>query len=172
MNEHEKYLKEIAEIVEKLGFECVHVGIRRDYGRLKIQVLMDSLGGINVDECEQVSKRINKYLDENDELPELKRERYYLEVSSPGIERPLYELKDYERFQGREARIRLSKLQDGRKNFTGIIKYAGEGIIKLQCEDEEKQISFEDIKGGNLVYRFENENESNSKKSNKKRRKK
>ena len=170
MNEHEKYLKEIAEIVEKLGFECVHVEIRRDYGRLKIQVLIDSLGGINLDECEQVSRHVNKYLDEKDELPEFKRERYYLEVSSPGIERPLYALKDYERFQGREARIRLSKLYDGRKNFTGIIKSVQEGIITLQCEREEKQISFEDIKGGNLVYRFEDENET--KNTNKKRRRK
>ncbi len=165
----EKFLKEIEEIVSRSGYECVHVGIRSDFGRMKVQILIDSLGGINVDDCEAVSKRVNKFLDENAEMPELDKGRYYLEVSSPGVERPLYTLNDYTRFQGREARVRLNGLLEGRKTFTGIINSVSENYLNLLCGTEEKQIPFEIIKGGNLVYRFENENNSKHEKKNKKR---
>ena len=166
----EKFLEQIASIVERSGYECVHVGIRTDFGKMKVQILIDTLGGINVDDCELVSKRINKFLDENQDLPELDKGRYYLEVSSPGVERPLYKLGDYERFQGREARIRLNGLLEGRKTFTGIIHSVNENSIILLCDDVEKQIPFDLIKGGNLVYRFDFENDDN--KNRKKGRKK
>ena len=52
----EEFLKQIEAIVERSGYECVHVGIRTDFGKMKVQVLIDSLGGINVDDCELVSK--------------------------------------------------------------------------------------------------------------------
>lgn len=171
MNEKEKFLAQIKDIVARLGYECVHVGLKTDFGRMKIQVLIDSLGGINVDDCESVSKRINKFLDENPELPELDKGRYYLEVSSPGIERPLYSIEDYIRFQGKEARVRLSKLYEGRKTFTGIISFAGEGHVNLLCEGEEKNLLFDDIKGGNLVYRFEDTTTKNTKQKQKGRKK-
>ncbi len=179
---NEKFLEQIEKIVTLLGYECVHVGIRTDFGRLKVQVLIDSIGGINIDDCETVSKRINQFLDDEKnifnapELEFLSEGRYYLEVSSPGIERPLYKIDDYVRFQDREARIRLSKLLDGRKTFTGIIKDVDENSVSLFCADIDepkiKKIPFEIIKGGNLVYRFENENDSdNAQKKKRKRRK-
>ena len=167
----EEFLKQIEAIVERAGYECVHVGIRTDFGKMKIQVLIDSLGGINVDDCELVSKQVNKFLDDNPDLPELDKGRYYLEVSSPGVERPLYKLSDYERFQGREARIRLNGLLEGRKTFTGIINSISEGHVNLLCNEEEKLIPFELIKGGNLVYRFNFENDDNNKNRKKGRKK-
>lgn len=152
----------IEQIITRLGYECVHVGIRTDFGRVKVQILIDTLGGINVEDCELVSGHVNKFLDEldkNSDMPELDKGRYYLEVSSPGIERPLYRLADYERFTGKEARVRLSELLDGRKTFTGIIQGVEDNTVILRCEDEDIHIAFEIIKGGNLVYRFENEKE-------------
>ncbi|MBQ7558796.1 MAG: ribosome maturation factor RimP [Synergistaceae bacterium] len=156
----EQFLKQIEAIVTRSGYECVHVGIRSEFGRMKVQILIDTLGGINVDDCETVSRHVNKFLDENPDMPEIDRGRYYLEVSSPGIERPLYTLNDYERFQGREARIRLNGLLEGRKTFTGVINSVADGQITLLCDIGEKRIPFEIIKGGNLIYRFENENEN------------
>ena len=160
----EFFLKNIEKIVAGLGYECVHVGIKTDFGRMKIQILIDSLGGINVDDCEAVSRHINRFLDENSEMPELDKGRYYLEVSSPGIERPLYTLKDYQRFQERDVRVRLSKLLEGRKTFTGIIQSVNfeENYVILLCEGNQKLIPFDFIKGGNLVYNFGNENENNN----------
>ena len=149
----------IEQIITRLGYECVHVGIRTDFGRMKVQILIDTLGGINVEDCELVSGHVNKFLDEHSDMPELDKGRYYLEVSSPGIERPLYRLADYERFAGKEARIRLSELLEGRKTFTGIIQRVEGNEIILRCEGKDIHIAFEIIKGGNLLYRFENENE-------------
>ena len=160
---NENFLKQIEEIVKLSGYECVHVGIKTDFGKMKVQVLIDSLGGINVDDCETVSKRVNKFLDDNSDIPELDKGRYYLEVSSPGIERPLYTQDDYIRFRGREARLRLSKLFEGRKTFTGIIESVNDGKIVLSCEGREIPLPFDFIKGGNLVFRFESKNDNDKK---------
>ncbi len=154
---NEEFLHRIEEIVTGLGYECVHAGIRSEFGRLKLQVLIDTLGGINAGDCELVSGHINSYLDSMPEIPGLDKGRYYLEVSSPGIERPLYKLEDYERFHGREARVRLSKLIDGRKTFTGIIQNVSDGMVVILSEGKEYSLPFQEIKGGNLVFRFNDE---------------
>jgi ribosome maturation factor RimP len=146
------FLLNIEQIVTGLGFECVHVGIKSDCGKLRLQILIDTLGGINVDDCELVSRRINKFLDSEAEIPELDKGRYYLEVSSPGIERPLYKLEDY-------VRIRLLKPIDGRKTFTGEILGVESGNVKLSCGNDERLIPFADIKGANLTFRFNDEHE-------------
>lgn len=157
------FLSHIEHIVTHLGYECVHVSIKSDFGKLRLQILIDTLGGINVEDCETVSKHVNKYLDESPDIPELDKGRYYLEVSSPGIERPLYKLEDYERFSGKEARLRLAKPLEGRKSFTGIILGLDGDNVKLLCENEEKHIPFNSIKGGNLVYRFNDEHKGRKK---------
>ena len=152
----------IEHIIAGLGYECVHVGIKNGceargthFGKIRLQILIDTLGGINVDDCEAVSKRVNKFLDEAADQPGLDKGRYYLEVSSPGVERPLYKLGDYERFSGREARLRLGSPIAGRKTFTGIILGVNDGSVSIDCEDGKYMIPFTDIKGANLVYRFE-----------------
>ena len=166
----EQFLKQIEAIVTGSGYECVHVGIRSEFGRTKVQILIDTLGGISVDDCETVSRRVNKFLDENSDMPEIDRGRYYLEVSSPGVERPLFTLNDYQRFRGHEARVRLSSLIEGRKTFTGVIDATDNGLVVLLCDTGEKRIPFETIKGGNLIYRFENENDNDKNKSKNKRK--
>ena len=165
------FLQEIELIVTGLGYECVHLGIKTEFGRVKLQVLIDTLGGINAGDCELVSGHVNKFLDDNaDSIPALDKGRYYLEVSSPGIERPLYKPADYQRFQEREARIRLNNLLEGRKTFTGIIKSADSENLTLSVDGEEKIIPFELIKGGNLVFRFKDEENNNSQHNKKHRR--
>ena len=149
------FLHHIEEIVAGLGYECVHAGIKSDFGKLRLQILIDTLGGINVDDCEAVSKRVSRFLDDSPDLPELDKGRYYLEVSSPGVERPLYKLEDYERFAGREARIRLAKPIEGRKTFTGELLGLEGDSVRLMCEGTERRIPFGDIRSANLVYRFD-----------------
>lgn len=149
------FLRQIEEIITGLGYECVNVSIKSDFGKLRLQILIDTIGGINVDDCELVSKRINKFLDECPDIPELDKGRYYLEVSSPGIERPLYKLSDYERFSGKEARLRLSQPIEGRKTFTGIILGINDSCVNLCCEDKNYSVNFANIKSANLVYRFD-----------------
>ena len=151
---NEEFLHHIEDIVTGLGYECVHASIRTEYGRMKLQVLIDTLGGINAGDCELVSGHINSYLDRQPEIPGLDKGRYYLEVSSPGIERPLYKLEDYVRFQGHEARVRLSKLLDGRKTFTGVIKRVSSDMVTILSDGKEYNLPYQSIRGGNLVYRF------------------
>ena len=164
---NDDFLHRIESIVESLGYECVHVSLRTDLGRVKLQILIDTLGGINAGDCENVSGHVSSFLDSAEEIPELEKGRYYLEVSSPGIERPLYKFEDYVRFQGKEARLRLSVPVEGRKTFTGKIQRAENDAVKILCDDGEKDIPFSSIKGGNLVYRFGNDYSKKSRKEKK-----
>ena len=143
----------IRELVERLGYECVHVGVGTDSAQRRVRVLIDSLGGIAVSDCETVSRVVNRFLDEND-IPELEG-RYYLEVSSPGVERPLFTPEHYARFRGREARIRLSEPVEGRKSLTWEIVSADAAVVVLFVPDEEREIAvpFGSIKSGSLVFR-------------------
>ena len=144
----------VAGAVERLGYECVHVGIKTDSGRPRLQVLIDSLGGINVADCERVSKALSRMLDEGNFWAD-QAGSYYLEVSSPGLERPLFTLPHYARFCGEEARLRLNEPIEGRKSLTGRITAAEGGRVTLYVEDEEREISvpIEGIRSGNLVFR-------------------
>ena len=167
---NEQLLLNIEDAVSRLGYECVNVAVKSDSGgRLKLQVLIDSIGGINVEDCERVSKAVNALLDKSEDIfPE--SERYYLEVSSPGIERPLFKLSDYERFAGREAKVRINGLIENRKTFTGILLGVKDNKVLISLEGEEKTIEFEKIRSGNLIFRFESDNAKNIK--NNKRNKK
>ena len=91
---------------------------------------------------------------DEDAIPELGG-RYYLEVSSPGVERPLFTPEHYARFRGREARVRLSDPVEGRKSLTGEIVSADESTVLLFAADEEREIAvpFGKIKSGSLVFR-------------------
>ncbi len=143
----------IRELVERLGYECVHVGVGTDSAQRRVRVLIDSLGGITISDCETVSRAVNRFLDEND-IPELEG-RYYLEVSSPGVERPLFTPEHYARFRGREVRIRLAEPIGGRKGLTGEILSADEDSVVLFAADEEREVTvpFGNIRSGSLVFR-------------------
>ncbi|MBR1672785.1 MAG: ribosome maturation factor RimP [Fretibacterium sp.] len=148
----------VTEVVERLGYECVHVGTKGGPGGLNLQVLIDSLGGIAVDDCEKVSQALNRMLD-SEAFPVLEG-RYYLEVSSPGLERPLFTPEQYGRFRGREARLRLNEPLEGRKSMTGTIEAVDEEGVTLYIAEEERKVfaPFRLIKGGNLVFRFDAQN--------------
>ena len=119
----------VAETVERLGYECVRVAMKTDSSQQRLQVLIDSLGGIGISDCERVSRAVNRLLDEKD-FPGLEG-RYYLEVSSPGVERPLFTPEHYGRFRGKEARVHLGEPVAGRRTLTGRIVSADEAFILI-----------------------------------------
>ncbi|HEY9040314.1 MAG TPA: ribosome maturation factor RimP [Roseovarius sp.] len=107
----------ITPVIEDLGFELVRVRLMGGkYHTLQIMVERPE-GGIEVDECAQISTAVSATLDVEDPLAEA----YTLEVSSPGIDRPLTRLKDFAAFEGYEAKIETNDLIDGRKRFKGIL---------------------------------------------------
>lgn len=140
----------IRELVESAGYECVCSELTIEEGNSVLRVFIDSPDGINVKDCEIVSRRLSKVLDEGDQwLPE----RYYLQVSSPGVERPLIRFEDFTRFVGEVARIKLRESVNGRKTIKGIIESAIEGkIVLADSEAGTLDILFENILKANLVF--------------------
>lgn len=107
----------ISPVIEDLGFELVRV--RLQGGKTAtLQIMADRPeGGINVDDCGEISTAVSAVLDVEDPI----EDNYHLEVSSPGIDRPLTRLKDFASFEGYEARLETNEAIDGRKRFKGIL---------------------------------------------------
>lgn len=139
----------IQNIVEGMGYECPGCEITFEYGRKILRVYIDSIGGISAGDCEKVSRRINPFLDESDFPLD---DRYFLEVSSPGLDRPLFSLKDFEKYKGRKVRIRFSEKVKGSRNMTVTILSAENSEVYCEGEDGELFITpYEKIARANLV---------------------
>ncbi len=114
----------ITPVIEGLGFELVRVRLMGGATRI-LQIMADRPeGGIGVDECGDISTAVSAALDVEDPI----EENYVLEVSSPGIDRPLTRLKDFEMWKGWEARIETTELIDGRRRFKG-------GLMGVEGDD-------------------------------------
>ncbi len=127
----------VGPVIEGLGFELVR--IRLMGGRTRVlQIMADRPeGGIGVDECGAISTAVSAVLDVEDPI----EENYVLEVSSPGIDRPLTRLKDFEMWKGWEARIETSELIDGRRRFKGgLMGIEGEEIL-IEIEEAGQDIT-------------------------------
>ena len=107
----------VGPVLEDLGFELIR--IRLQGGKTAtLQIMADRPeGGINVDDCADISTAVSAVLDVEDPL----EDAYHLEVSSPGIDRPLTRLKDFATFEGYEARLETNQPIDGRKRFKGVL---------------------------------------------------
>ena len=105
-------------IMEEHQFELVDVEFVKEAGNWFLRAYIDKPGGIGVDDCETVSRRLSDLLDEQDFI----EESYILEVSSPGLGRPLKKDKDLERSIGESVDVRLFRAIDRQKEFTGILK--------------------------------------------------
>ena len=120
-------------IIEANNFELVDVEYVKEAGNWYLRVYVDKEGGIAVDDCEVVSRALSDKLDVDDFI----EDSYILEVSSPGLGRPLKKEKDYIRSIGKEVDIHLYKSIDKQKEFTGILKSYTKEEIVLQIEDSD-----------------------------------
>jgi ribosome maturation factor RimP len=117
--------------IEGMGFELVRVRLMGGQ-RKTLQIMADRPeGGIEVEECARISTAVSALLDVEDPLADA----YTLEVSSPGIDRPLTRLKDFAAWAGHEAKIETSEMIDGRKRFKGIIEGVEGDEVLLSIED-------------------------------------
>jgi ribosome maturation factor RimP len=130
------------------GFDIVRVILSGDR-RPKLQIMVERLdgGAVNVDDCAQASRLVSAVLDVEDPLAG----PYVLEVSSPGIDRPLTRLGDFERFAGFEARVELRVPLAGRRRFRGRLRGVDQDRIRLETESEEIELSFDDIQKAKLM---------------------
>jgi ribosome maturation factor RimP len=152
--------------VEAMGYEFVELeragSKTRPILRLRVDVAGGSSGepgtGVTVDDCARVSRAIEEYLDEASDVAE----RYVLEVSSPGVERPLTRPRDYERYKGKEIAMKLTKAQpDGAKRIEGeligLVDADGQEKVMLRRAGdaaEVVEIPREEIARANLVFRW------------------
>ena len=134
-------IREIAaQVADKNGLELVHIEDKGTGKARTLRVFIDKPEGVSVEDCSVVSNEFGDLLDAED----LIQAEYILEVSSPGLERELYSLKDFERFAGSLARVKTKTPVNGQKNFRGRI---------LKIEDEE--IFFEDKTSGDVSFPYD-----------------
>ena len=121
-------------MVEKHGFELVDVEYVKEGGNWYLRAYIDKPGGITVDDCEVISRELSDKLDEKDFV----EDAYILEVSSPGLGRPLKKEKDFERSLGEEVEVRTYRAVNRQKEFTGILKAYDKDSITIEMENEEE----------------------------------
>ena len=107
--------------------------------------------GVTLEDCTAVSRDLGTALDVHEDLLP---GSYRLEVSSPGLERPLVKLEDFERYEGREAKVRLRMPLDGRRKFQGTLLGVEGDVVTLEQDGKPVRLPFSEIDRANLVYRF------------------
>jgi len=122
----------VSPLFEAENVELVDLTYQKGPGGWTLCFYIDIPGGVTLAECEKWSKKLESVLDASDAISH----SYSLEVSSPGLNRPLKKLKDFERFKGERVYIKLFAPIDGQKNFHGILAGATESIIQLKMEDQ------------------------------------
>ncbi len=136
--------------LEEMGIELVDIEYLSEQNRRILRVYADRPTGINLDDCAMVSREIGNLLDVKDLLPD----RYVLEVSSPGLNRPLKREKDFLCAVGRKIKVKTVVPVKGRRNFSGVLQSFEGGVLKLELDDAVIPISREDVGKANLVFDF------------------
>ncbi|MGD2124734.1 MAG: ribosome maturation factor RimP [Desulfobacteraceae bacterium] len=147
-------MKEVADLVEPIlddmGFELVDVEYLSTYGRWVLRLYIDKEGGVTIDDCARVSGEIGDLIDVKDLVPH----QYILEVSSPGLDRPLKKEKDFMRAVGKKIKVRMVTPLKGRRKFVGYLtRFQGE-VLYLEVEGEQVALPWPEVDKANLVYEF------------------
>ena len=128
-------------LTEEFGFEPIDVEYIKEGGSWYLRVYIDKEGGITVNDCEAVSRRMSDLLDEEDFIDD----SYIFEVSSPGLGRPLKKEKDYIRSKGKEIEIRTYRAIDRRKDFTGVLTAWTDDTVTVVSGEETRTFQKKDI---------------------------
>ncbi|MEW6570075.1 MAG: ribosome maturation factor RimP [Nitrospirota bacterium] len=150
LNEIKEQVRKLAkEIAREQGFEIFDVGLTGE-GRLLLRVTIDKQEGVTLDDCERFSKSLGARLDVENLIPG----SYTLEISSPGIDRPLRDLEDFEKNMGRLARIITSEKIQNQNFFVGHISGVSKNTVKLTMRKGEIEIPVDKISRARLEIEF------------------
>jgi ribosome maturation factor RimP len=137
----------ILPVLGTIGYELIEISLVVSHGRRTLRVFIDKPGGVNVSDCANASRAMSAVLDEGDLL----KGRYFLEVSSPGAERPLRSREDFERFVGRRARLKVRSEEKGIEVIVGIIENFDNDMLGFKLENGTQiTVPFEEIAKANL----------------------
>lgn len=137
----------VRRVVEPLGYELVGVEYFQKGGGATLRVYIDHERGITLDDCTTVSHQLSGVLDVEDPIPE----QYDLEVSSPGLDRPLVFPEHFERFIGRRVRMRLSEKVAGRRKLEGVLRGLHAGVVTLYAEERDWEIPLTSLDSARLI---------------------
>lgn len=141
----EKIYQLVRPVADELKYEIYHIEYVKENGEYYLRIYIDKDGGISLTDCESLSRRVSDIMDEEDPIPVA----YFLEVSSPGLNRGLFIDEHYKKQIGKEVLVRFTKALGGRKNVKGILKEVKEDSIVIEA-DSLVEVPKDKIKSANL----------------------
>ncbi|MED3624226.1 ribosome maturation factor RimP [Neobacillus thermocopriae] len=143
-----------APIIQELGLELVDIEYVKEGKSWFLRVYIDKDDGVDIEDCGSVSERLSEKLDETDPIPH----NYFLEVSSPGAERPLKKTKDFEKAIGKNVFIKTYEPIDGEKSFEGtLLEFDGQTVkieVKIKTRKKVIEIPYEKVANARLAVTF------------------
>lgn len=143
----DKLIKLLEPTIERLGYELSDLELKLGGHDGLVRIFIDKSDGIDVEDCEAVSRQVSAILDVEDPLPG----NYTLEVSSPGLDRTLTKPAHFQRFMGEDVRVKLRFPLDGRRNFRGALKAADDENIEVEVDGESHSLPLSTIESARLV---------------------
>lgn len=137
----------IEAIVTEKGFDCYEVKYFNAGGKTILRVFADSDNGISMDDCAAISRALSEMLDEQD----FGKTEYTLEVSSPGLDRPLKNERDFRRFTGKMVQVRYRNEKGNQRKFAGEVVATDENQVTLKNEEGEEAFRYEELLNGKVV---------------------
>ena len=152
MGQSLKHLWDLFEpVVNGMGYELIEIEYQPNpkYGVLRL--FIDKESGIQVEDCSAVSRQISAVIDVEDPVSG----KFNLEISSPGMDRPLRRAEDFQQFSGEVVKIKTSMAFEGQRNFKGILKGLEEDLVIVECDDKEVRLPITAIDKARLVPDFD-----------------
>jgi ribosome maturation factor RimP len=134
-------------VVEGLGYECWEIEYSPGRGHGLVRVYIDAAAGITVEDCERVSHAVSEALDAADPVPG----QYTLEVSSPGLERPLRTAAQFARFAGEQVFVEMTQAVDARRRFKGRLVATAGGVIEVEVDGRRHMLPLSGIRKAHLA---------------------
>lgn len=141
----------LAPVVVALGYQCWGIDFSSQGKHSVLRIYINKEGGVLVDDCAIVSRQISGVLDVEDPIST----EYTLEVSSPGMERPLFTIEQFALYAGEQVRIKLRSPFEGRRNFQGLLRGVEEQDVVVQVEDHEFLLPIDLIDKANIIPTFD-----------------
>lgn len=146
--------EQVADLVgpalEDMDFELVDVEYLSRHGKWVLRLYIDKEGGVTLDDCARVSREFGDLIDVKDIIIH----KYVLEVSSPGLDRPLKKEKDLEHAIGKKIKVKTVAPVKGRQNYTGYLRNFQKGILYMELENGPVHLPWKEVEKANLVYEF------------------
>jgi len=141
----------IEPVLDEMRLELVDMEYLSENGRWVLRIYADKPGGITLDECARVSREVGDLI----EIKDFIKNEYVLEVSSPGLNRPLKKEKDFLWAIGKKVKLKMFKPIDGRRRFKGSLIKIQDGNVYLDIDTHMFSLPFKEVEKANLVYEFD-----------------